>query len=108
MHHVDDTCMIPDGIDMLDINGILEHDFRHEFDTHEDADHDFIACVHSMEGLDDSMLWFPFSDVEPELPDEILRTIDDLADSVEVGRLISMGVLHPLGLRQQTFWKWTT
>ena len=29
-----DTCMIPDGIDMLDIDGILEHDFRHEFDTH--------------------------------------------------------------------------
>ena len=97
VHHVDDTCMIPDGMDMLDIDGILEHDFRHEFDTHEDADHDFIACVHSMEGLDDSMLWFPFSDVEPELPDEVLRTIDDLADSVEIGRLINMGVLHPLG-----------
>ena len=97
VHHVDDTCMIPDGIDMLDIDGILEHDFRHEFDTHEDADHDFIACAHSMEGLDDSMFWFPFSDVEPELPDEILRTIDDLADSVEIRRLINMGVLHPLG-----------
>ena len=27
VHHVDDTCMIPDGIDMLDIDGILEHDF---------------------------------------------------------------------------------
>ena len=89
--------MIPDGIDMLDIDGILEHDFRHEFDTHEDADHDFIACAHSMEGLDDSMFWFPFSDVEPELPDEVLRTIDDLADSVEIRRLINMGVLHPLG-----------
>jgi len=100
--------MIPDGIDMLDIDGILEHDFRHEFDTHEDADHDFIACVHSMEGLDDSMFWFPFSDVEPELPDEVLRTIDDLADSVEIGRLINMGVLHPLVLRQQAFCKWTT
>ena len=34
VHHVDDTCMIPDGIDMLDIDGILEHDFRREFDTH--------------------------------------------------------------------------
>ena len=97
VHHVDDTCMIPDGIDMLDIDGILEHDSRHEFDTHEDADHDFIARAHSMEGLDDSMFWFPFSDVEPELPDEVLRTIDDLADSVEIRRLINMGVLHPLG-----------
>ena len=65
--------------------------------THEDADHDFIACAHSMEGLDDSMLWFPSSDVEPELPDEVLRTIDDLANSVEIGRLINMGVLHSLG-----------
>ena len=34
---------------------------------------------------------------EPELPDEVLRTIDDLADSVEIRRLINMGVLHPLG-----------
>ena len=97
VHQVDDTCMISDGIDMSDIDGILGHDFRHEFDTHEDADHDFIACAHSMEGLDDSMFWFPFSDVEPELPDGVLRTIDDLAGSVEIGRLINMGVLQPLG-----------
>ena len=29
----------------------------------ENADHDFNPCVHSMEALDDSMLWFLFSDV---------------------------------------------
>ena len=38
----------------------------------------FIARDHSMEGLDDSLFWFPFSDVEPELPDEVLRTIGRL------------------------------
>ena len=87
VHHVDDTCMIPDGIDMLDIDGILEHDSRHELDTHEDADHDFIARDHSMEGLDDSLFWFPFSDVEPELPDEVLRTIDDYIGCVVLALL---------------------
>ena len=82
---------------MLDIDGILEHDFRHEFDTHEDADHDFIACVHSMEGLDDSMFWFSFSDVEPELPDEVLRTIGRLGRLCRKRSFDQHGCVTPVG-----------
>ena len=40
-----------------------------------------------------AFLWFPFSNNEPELPDEVLQELDNLADKVEVDRLLEMGVM---------------
>ena len=42
---------------------------------------------------DQDLLWFPFSSNEPELPDEVLQELDNLADKVEVERLLDMKVM---------------
>ena len=64
------------------IDGILEYDFQHECDTNRGADHDFIAGIHSMEGLDDSMLWFPSPGITPEMPDTVFKAIHVLAQTL--------------------------
>ena len=43
---------------------------------------------------DDDRLWFPDNGKEPELDDAILAELDQLADQVEVGRLLKKSVLR--------------
>ena len=52
---------------MLDTNDIPEHDVQHKSNMNENANHDFIACAHSMEAsyMIPCSGWFLFSDVAP-------------------------------------------
>ena len=43
--------------------------------------------------MDDSELWQPFSELEPELEQSQLARIDELADQIEINRLLEMGVI---------------
>ena len=43
-------------------------------------------------GVDDELLWLPFSEEEPSLSPEQLSRMDALADQFEIQRLLDMGL----------------
>ena len=59
-----------------------------------EKDESFTDDVVAAPGEDDERLWFPDNGREPELDSAILAELDDLADSVEVARLIKKSVLR--------------
>ena len=53
-------------------------------------------------GVDDELLWLPFSEEEPSLSPEQLSRMDALADQFEIQRLLDMG-LEKLSIMSRNF-----
>ena len=73
-HHVDES---------------IEFEYGEEVDTLDWGDDE------ELEGEGDMVdqLWFPYSETEPDVTAERLAELDEIADNVEVQRLLKMGVL---------------
>ena len=94
-----------DEIDMMQSTDIDVSMFEHEVLEHQ-AGGDDDSHNYAFEGVDDEMLWLPYSEEEPSLSQELLSQMDALADQFEVQRLLKMGVLErATGSKDSTFRK---
>ena len=87
MVHVDEVDVIRDS--EIDVSMFERDDVDYQQGGDEDNLH-----FETPSGLDDSILWLPFTEEEPVLSSDLLAEMDALADRFEVDRLLTMGVLE--------------
>ena len=87
MVHVDEVDVFHDN--EIDVSMFERDDVGYQQGGDDDSLH-----FETPAGLDDSILWLPFTEEEPELSHDVLAEMDALADKFEVDRLLTMGVLE--------------
>ena len=82
-----------DEVDVLHDNEIDVSMFERDDVGYQQGGDDDNLHFETPTGLDDSILWLPFTEEEPVLSQDVLAEMDALADRFEVDRLLTMGVL---------------